>query len=514
MQAKKPHVAIFGAGVGGLTVAHELSKTGKFDISVYEKLSAIGGMARSSRDDLGCATEYCWRIYFGFYENLLSMLTEIGLHDNNVSKHLVPAHHVFVNQSLSYKGLARLGAVLCDFGSSCDQRAREYDDVSWYQLMKQSSGGEQPWDITAQWLGLDRFNASAYSVLKVGFEQEALGGKQNYIMDGPTSECWFDPWQRLLRTRNVQFYFNHSLVSLDQNDFTIRGATIQSSTETFHITPDIYVLAVPVQSLACLFPQWKDIQRLAFFSFQIQMSVQVFWKRPVKLGNANEVSLLGSPWGIIINIREACWSNNNQFCTRLSGVYGSWSIALCQTNVPGLFGKPARFCTPAEIYRDIWAQMTTNKDFMQRIREANSADLCSTWVAHWAPLWPTFDYQNQSLISHEPKFSNNVGTLALRPSVQTQYPNVFISTAYVKEATDIFCMEGATRAGKLVAMKIQNNVVSPSIGVARPAILAPFRALDKVAYEMRLPNLFWLYVLVLIGCLVLLLKSFQKKKKT
>jgi uncharacterized protein with NAD-binding domain and iron-sulfur cluster len=59
-------IAIFGAGISGLTIAHKLSNLPKFktqyEISIYETNPVIGGLARSSRSDDDCATEYCWRV--------------------------------------------------------------------------------------------------------------------------------------------------------------------------------------------------------------------------------------------------------------------------------------------------------------------------------------------------------------------------------------------------------------------------------------------------------------------
>ena len=43
-------IAIFGAGIAGLTIALELVKKG-FNIKVYEKDSLAGGMAKSERND-------------------------------------------------------------------------------------------------------------------------------------------------------------------------------------------------------------------------------------------------------------------------------------------------------------------------------------------------------------------------------------------------------------------------------------------------------------------------------
>jgi uncharacterized protein with NAD-binding domain and iron-sulfur cluster len=68
---------IFGGGISGLTVAHELSNYNKlhrtqiFSIDIYERKDIIGGLARSSRSqpeqsnssDNDCATELCWRVF-------------------------------------------------------------------------------------------------------------------------------------------------------------------------------------------------------------------------------------------------------------------------------------------------------------------------------------------------------------------------------------------------------------------------------------------------------------------
>jgi phytoene dehydrogenase-like protein len=45
-------VSIFGAGISGLTTAHELNRRG-YDVTVYEKLDSPGGVARSKRVEGG-----------------------------------------------------------------------------------------------------------------------------------------------------------------------------------------------------------------------------------------------------------------------------------------------------------------------------------------------------------------------------------------------------------------------------------------------------------------------------
>ena len=50
-------IIIIGAGIAGLTVAHELVEKG-FQVEVYEKSEVAGGMARSVRSSKGVPSEH------------------------------------------------------------------------------------------------------------------------------------------------------------------------------------------------------------------------------------------------------------------------------------------------------------------------------------------------------------------------------------------------------------------------------------------------------------------------
>ena len=83
-------VNILGCGIGGLTVAHSLSKFSEFDIHIYEKNDIPGGQARGigNKDDY---YEYCWHAIGNGYNNLINILKEIQIDDKTVYDHLIPA---------------------------------------------------------------------------------------------------------------------------------------------------------------------------------------------------------------------------------------------------------------------------------------------------------------------------------------------------------------------------------------------------------------------------------------
>jgi uncharacterized protein with NAD-binding domain and iron-sulfur cluster len=75
-------VVIFGAGISGLTLAHELINKG-FQVEIYEKDSIVGGMARSIRTkDNNIPTEHSWRGYAPFYNNTYQIQKQIPIEKN------------------------------------------------------------------------------------------------------------------------------------------------------------------------------------------------------------------------------------------------------------------------------------------------------------------------------------------------------------------------------------------------------------------------------------------------
>ena len=74
--SKDIEISIIGAGISGLTVAHELVKRG-FKVNVYEKDNEAGGMAKSKRTKENVPTEHSWRGYGPFYYNFFDIAKQI-----------------------------------------------------------------------------------------------------------------------------------------------------------------------------------------------------------------------------------------------------------------------------------------------------------------------------------------------------------------------------------------------------------------------------------------------------
>ncbi len=504
-------IAIFGAGVGGLTVAHQLSCQ-NFDVTIYEKKNAVGGLARSQRDTNGCATEYCWRVFFGFYHNLLNILKEIPTSTGSCIDNLTTYHHVNISKPTSLKD--KLIALVNIFQGmmSSDERLAYNDNLTWYEALGSSSDSNLFREIGG-WLGMDRYKGSYRSVIKVGMEMQIFPSYcsewgmcdkyEDYVTTMPTSEAIFDNWVNLLKTRGVKFEMNTSLYSIEEIDGNISNATLDTG-ET--VNADQYVLCVPVEALQLVFSRsilskdigLENIINLAETCLHIQLSFQVYFNRALSLGgDKNAFLLVESPWDIIVLSYDKIYKTN--ICFDVDSVKGAWSVAVCTAYIPGeVHRKTFSESSYTEILDELNFQLFKNKILKARVEKENDCSWTQDLVVGWSEMWPTYTkYPEKQLTTTEPKFTNNAGSYKLRPSYKTPYSNLYIATGYIKETIDIFSMEAACIAGKRVSHSICSESSAPTI-VNRPVVFAPFRAFDKILFNLHLPNAFIVIVIILV----------------
>jgi hypothetical protein len=556
----KRKVAIFGAGIGGLTVAHELSKLDQanFEIDVYELKDHIGGLARSSRDNPdGCATEYCWRVFFGFYKNMFKILDEIS--PNGDQKNLFTTYkHINLMDPQPIGDMIRAYYGILRGLMSCDERLDDDDStpdshgnkgLTWASVVSPDPEDANLFKTVGPWLGADRVKCSYRSVIKVGIEQQILPsylpGYKDYVTTAPTSDVIFDPWQTLLESRGVKFHFRTALDSIKIQNSRVVTAKISSSThgqgtgagcsscarDTMReINSDIFILALPIEALEKVLQNsipmgldsqeihLKDITTLRQECLHTQLSFQLYFNEKVSLGGSNAFLLVESSWDLIVLSYDQAYSINvddpeTWICSNNKNIKGAWSVAATTAYRPGSTGKTLAESSYAEIIQELWVQLSGNLKLQTLIKANNPFDLDKSIVVGWSKLWPTFTgatvgkstgatvgkstgatvgkstgaNQNIPLHTTEPKFTNNAGSYHLRPSFKTYIPNLFIATAYVKETIDIFSMEAACLAGILVSHHIDPRSSPPHI-LARPALFAPFRALDRVCWYAGAPN--------------------------
>jgi 15-cis-phytoene desaturase len=500
-----PKVAIFGAGIAGLACAHELSKIKNYTIEIYEKLQEVGGLARTQRDNEGCVTEICWRVFFGFYSNLLKMMQEIPFEQNKTTRsNLTTYEHQNINDKpVSFsESLKLIDAVLGGL-TSCSQRLTKMDCMTWYKALD-SHRQSNIFSHIGEWLGMDRYCGSYNSVIRVGMEMQIVpslidNNYKDFVTTLPTSEALFDPWVKFLKMQGVSFFMNSLATEIVmQTPNTIDHVNILLDNKVLKlIQADYYVLALPVGSLLSLVkpvPILKqvtnDLSVLNKTCHHMQLAFQVYFNVAISLGkNKNAFLQVDSPWDLIVLQYDQIY--DPKILCASPEIRGGWSIAVCTAYIPGrTIKKPFKECTYEEIKIEIWGQLMASQKLKEIIAQNNDFELSQNLIMHWAPIWPSFSYTNGEWSTTEPKFTNNAGSLSLRPSYRTPIQNMLISTAYIRETIDIFSMEAACIAGKLAAKHISSDQsIKPTIQ-SRPLgfFLGPLRLLDQILFATGRPH--------------------------
>ena len=474
----KQIVCVLGAGVGGLTAAHELAKDDRYEIHVYERNHEVGGQSRSCFQD-GKHTEICWHAVSSGYNNLPRILSEVKLSTKDTAlDHLKPfeKYHFFTdhgehvdydknflsNFSTLMNTLEKttgeshkLDMLKCAWmylkaNSMCEERftSDKYDDLSWKDYVSHLSKSMQRWavDSTSIYLGMeyDEINAHLIMDLMRHNQNSPLLSSQYdfYAFDNSINVVWFDPWKQQLKEQGVHFHMHHDVLELEHDNGKITNIITKDNwwNKRKEIKPDIVINGLPPESLGFLYPiEYCDkFDKLSESGHQIQ--TQILYRIDHRINEPkNTVYILpDTPWFLMARHEGSLW--NLQDRDLLSTGIGIW-------NQPGLNGKCAINCSPQELAEECWAQMLKyNVPFPENMPE-------------W-DIWNNFQYSEdeEKIWTWEPKFSNNIGTLRLRPGNKDEIlSNLYHATAYTKTSMNIFNMESACEAGVETAKIISGS---------------------------------------------------------
>ena len=76
-------VAILGAGIAGLTLAHALKRSASIDLEIFEGSSRAGGRIRTTEDD-GFRIEWAADAFQTGSGPALTLLRDLGLEDERI----------------------------------------------------------------------------------------------------------------------------------------------------------------------------------------------------------------------------------------------------------------------------------------------------------------------------------------------------------------------------------------------------------------------------------------------
>lgn len=483
----KQRVIIMGAGIGGLTVAHELSKHEDIEITIVERNNEVGGQARTKQSQ-GDHSEYCWHAISSGYNNLPYILKDL-----DILSHLQPIQnyeYVTSKRNISdtsgenfltggilkfYRSLKEIdGTILFKdmikglwfrkrIQWMCDERVDSLDKITWSEFSSSFSPKLRRWivDSTSIYLGMEYDKLSAQCMIDLlRHNSSSFLEKDFYAFDGPMQEVWFDPWVSHLKQKGVQFLLNSTIERVCTVDDVITHVLLDGGDR---LDGDIFINGLDTKSLQTLIPRKSFAELHETAGTQIQ--TQVLFKFPYRLPQRfNTVYIFHeSPWFLMARHEGSFWNLKDK--DYLSCGIGMW-------NVPGINGKTALECTREELAQECWLQM-------KMVGEMPNWD-----------IWDSFVSQDGIITTYEPKFSNNAGSLSIRPEARDEiFVNLLHATSYTKTEMNIFNMDSAVEAGMRAAQVIKpNEIIVSSAFKPVSRWLRWIRRIDKFIFKMFRSN--------------------------
>ena len=276
-------VAIFGAGVAGLSAAIELVDRG-YDVEIYEKRKVLGGKVSVWKDKDGDSIESGLHIVFGGYEQLQTYLDRVGAGDNYLWKEhsLIYAEpdgkqSFFRKANLPSPWAEVVGGLQADFLTMWDKislikglypalagneeyfRSQDYMTYSeWHRLRGASEHSlRKLWRAIALAMNFIEPNIiSARPMLTIFkyFGTDYAATKFAFFRKNP-GDSMIEPMRRYIQGKKGRIFIDGKLSHFDLNeDNSIKRAVLSDG---HVIEADAYISALPVHSVKKILPkQW------------------------------------------------------------------------------------------------------------------------------------------------------------------------------------------------------------------------------------------------------------------
>ena len=493
---KRGRVAVFGAGIAGLTAAHEFSRLG-YEVAVYEANAEAGGFYRSARrpSDKKMPSEYSWHGIGPWYHNVFEVLKQIpfdktgSLYDKALSRPigfglatdegkaafddtwLVNVKNMF---QLTWTDVVRGSWLMFKTWTA---NRRSFEDYatrkaahSWGKVL--SEKGRKNWTASfGPWIGSDWTNVSLHTAGQ--FFRKQLITKPTYyhradkegsawrhgsrsgwlLLRGPSNEYWLDRWVRNLNREGVEFFWRKSLAKLDFNGEKITAAHLESG-ET--VEADRYVLAInPFAAVEVLSqtPELEELEQLRCFrpliqngphtqvSLRIALAEKMAWPRA-----RTAVVVADSEFDLTLFAQEQAWDKEVELG---EGVKSLLTVTACVATVPGrLFGQPVINCTKEQFINEVKAQLLRCEGLNALIREANEGRCLADFPILRIEVWHEWQFSPQGIKHCQPKWVNSTNTQRYLPTQATPVANLVLAGAHTKTEVDVWSIEAAVESGR------------------------------------------------------------------
>lgn len=509
-------VAIFGGGVAGLTVAHELACRDGFDVTLYEPRSELGGKARSQYAD-GLPGEHGFRFFPGWYLHVADIMRRIPLNASATDKQLArsgyaeaqsvvsrlrevrntltfsrgraPDSILQIPRSISEIGeflqgfdwivrglspsdrlatLQRVGLKLFLFFSTPPWlRAERFDHMSLAEYLGAASlpkaVQEQLKTVPRALVAMDAYDGSAFTFLNTSLLNLAPAWRSDLprdrILRGPTSRTWFDPWVATLKQLGVKFVHGDAAQAerLTVDDGAITAVQVRSGGR---IEADVTVLALPVGPL-------HELARASWLSAHAPEFAPIA-ELDVSRQTSEMVGLqlyLSTP--LTTQPGHLFFADSQYGLTAISQleVWDEEFVApLRARGVQGLLSIDITQWTSDPLGRTPPPfKLPIEIETSEELKTMVVRQLAEYRLASGAPLFGAEDVVAHhvdddidlaSEVNRSALLVHPPGTWARRPLAESTIRGLYLASDFVKNPADLATMEGACSAGKLAARAI------------------------------------------------------------
>jgi hypothetical protein len=528
-------VAVHGAGIAGLTAAHELVRRG-WKVSVHEANPDAGGFFRSARraDDNGTPSEYSWHGFGPWYHNAFDVMKQIPFDAKG---------------SVYQRALSRP----IDFGVAPDSGEAQFDDSgvfpdvgrmfrmsrldvlrwAWLMLATWTANRRSEIDYSARnaaeawrnvlsptaaatwaacfgpWVGSDWTRVSLHQA-GLFFRRQLItrpahahaadaegpawtqGARSGWLLlRGPSSEFWFERWVEHLRSMGVEFQFDRRLHRLELEGARIGRAWFEDGG---FVEADAHVLAInPFATVDVLSrtPELAQIEPLPNFlpliqdgphtqvAFRVEFEERILWPRP-----RCAVVVADSEFNITLFAQEQAWPEEVSLG---AGVASLWTATACVSSVPGrLHGVPLERCTRQQFIDEVRAQLLRCAALDALVREGNGGRPLASFKIRRIEVWHEWTFSSGGIGHRQPKWVNTTRTQPWLPPQRTALAGLALAGAHTRTEADLWSIEAAVESGRRAA-----RVLEPSVKVLPQYRPWPLRALgsaDDLLFRVGAPH--------------------------
>jgi len=497
-------VAIFGAGIAGLSLAHELNSLG-YAVSVYEATGQAGGFFRSARNgEDNMPSECSWHGMGPWYHNTFDVMRKIpfspagSLYDLALSRPIDvgifpdSAKAQFADAGLrSIPRMFRMNRM--EFARWCylmlktwtsNERSRvDYAQLSaarsWQTLL--AATAQKTWvSCFGPWIGSDWSKVSLHTAGDFFRKQLVTKGKHLHqadregpawthgagdgwlLLKGPSSEYWFDPWLAHLQHNGVRFFWEKTLTKLEFDGARIVCAHCGEE----KIEAEIYVLAINPFSTAEILhqtPALEKLEQLKLFRTLVregphtQVSFRLAFAEAIQFPRKRTgIVVSDSEFNLTLFAADQVWDREVDLG---KGVASLWSGTSCISSVPGrIYRKPVKTCTREEFIEEVKAQIFDCGALNELIKEANGGKGLKDFPLIKVEVWHEWELSGEGIKPLHPKWAATTTTQGYLPSQKTPVRNLFLAGAHTRTQAQVWSIEGAVESGRRAAQAIDDRV--------------------------------------------------------